>query len=536
MGGLQKIFGVNLWIAFAEHGVACDKNFCPGANHVTNGIECDAAIDFDAKIQPAFGTQLAEATDFVERARDEFLAAKAGIDRHHQDVINHVEHLAERVDGRRGIDDHTGLCPMILDVMKGAIQVDAGFLMHRDPVRAGLHEVRNELVRVLNHEVTIERQVGDFAEGTHDGRTDGDVGNKMAVHDVDMDDGSAAFGGAFNAFRQMGKVSRQNRWCKFDQNLGSRIVRMLVVILPSGTEGCRVEGGGCVLISKRHQIMHMPPTYLPTIFSLVAALMWGCSDFFGGFASKKANAFLFTALVHLSGMIFTGSSAILTGATFPGRHAVIWSLAAGTVGGAALAIFYRALAAGQMGLTAPIGAVLGAALPTIFDIRTEGSPGLVPVAGFLLAGVGVWLISRTEGGIGRPKGLGMAVLAGLGFGCFYVFVRQAGNDSAWWIATISRSASLVVTTTIVLAGGCLKRMSSSTIGFGVACGLLDVGGTVLFVRASQNGRLDFAVVLSSLYPAITVLLARAFLHEHFSRWKAVGMVAAIVAVPMIAAG
>src|SRR3954470_5920400 len=135
-------------------------------------------------------------------------------------------------------------------------------------------------------------------------------------------------------------------------------------------------------------------TYLPTVFSLLAAVIWGSSDFLGGFASKRANAFLFTALVHFSGMVWMGSAAVMTHAEFPGRHAILWALAAGAAGGSALAVFYRALAAGQMGLTAPIGAVLGAALPTIFEIRTEGSPGAVPVIGFLLAGIGLWLISR----------------------------------------------------------------------------------------------------------------------------------------------
>jgi drug/metabolite transporter (DMT)-like permease len=76
------------------------------------------------------------------------------------------------------------------------------------------------------------------------------------------------------------------------------------------------------------------------------------------------------------------------------------------------------------------------------------------------------------------------------------------------------------------------------LGFGVAllAGCIDVTGTFLFVRASQMGRLDTAVILSSLYPALTVLLARMFLGEHFTRWKTVGMVAALLAVPLIASG
>src|SRR5262249_2434871 len=159
--------------------------------------------------------------------------------------------------------------------------------------------------------------------------------------------------------------------------------------------------------------------------SLTAGLIWGGSDFLGGFASRRVNAFLFTALVHLSGMLFMGTLAELTHTAFPSRNAVMWSVAAGGLGGAALARVYGALCRGNMGLAGPIGAVLGAGIPTIVNILTEGSPGAVPVLGFLLAGLGVWLISRPEGGFGRPKGLGTAIAAGIGFGCFYLCVKQA---------------------------------------------------------------------------------------------------------------
>ncbi len=133
-----------------------------------------------------------------------------------------------------------------------------------------------------------------------------------------------------------------------------------------------------------------------------------------------------------------GSVLWLTHAAFPGRASLLWAIAAGSIGGISLAMFYRALASGKMGLTAPVAAVLGAGIPTIVTAFAQGFPGYRHVAGFVLAGIGVWLISRTEGDAGHPEGLGLAVLAGIGFAGFYLCVNQAGNASALWIAWSSR--------------------------------------------------------------------------------------------------
>jgi drug/metabolite transporter (DMT)-like permease len=280
--------------------------------------------------------------------------------------------------------------------------------------------------------------------------------------------------------------------------------------------------------------MAIPAQYIPAAYSLTAVGVWGASDFLGGVGARRANAFLFTAIVHISGMVVMGTIALMVGASFPGHASVVWSLMAGAVGGIALAFFYRSLASGNMGLIAPVAAVLSAAIPTIVTAFAEGLPSPRHLFGFILAGIGVWLISRSEAGIGRPKGLGMAVLAGIGFAGFYLCIHRAGNASALWTATCSRFGSLVVTGAFVLFGRHLRVVPAPVLGIAVVAGILDITGSTVFVRASQLGRLDDAVVISSLYPAITVLLARIFLHEHFSRARTIGMVAALAAVPMIA--
>jgi uncharacterized membrane protein len=278
------------------------------------------------------------------------------------------------------------------------------------------------------------------------------------------------------------------------------------------------------------------------MLSLTAVGVWGTSDFLGGIGARRGNVFLFTSFVHLSGMALAGALAFAIGLPFPDTHSVLWSLAAGAIGGIGLAVFYRGLAIGQMGIVAPVSAVLGAAIATVVAAATEGVPSNRHLIGFVLAGVGVWLISRTEDSVvegserkgGRPRGLGFAILSGSCFAGFFFCIHRAGQGSALWIAVCSRFASFVVTLAIVLVGRQFRVIARPVIAIAIAAGILEITGSVVFVRASQIGRLDATVVLSSLYPAVTVILARIFLKEHFSRARTIGMLAALAAVPMIA--
>ncbi|MGA9472988.1 MAG: EamA family transporter [Terriglobales bacterium] len=288
--------------------------------------------------------------------------------------------------------------------------------------------------------------------------------------------------------------------------------------------------------------MPVPISYLPAMLSLTAVGAWGTSDFLGGIGARRGNVFLFTSFVHLSGMALAGTLAFAIGLPFPDAHSVLWSLAAGAIGGIGLALFYRGLAIGQMGIVAPVSAVLGAALATVVAAATDGVPSNRHLIGFVLAGVGVWLISRTEDSVvegrerkgGRPQGLGFAILSGSCFAGFFFCIHRAGQGSALWIAVCSRFASFVVTLAIVLVGRQFRVIARPVVAIAIAAGILEITGSVVFVRASQIGRLDATVVLSSLYPAVTVILARIFLKEHFSRARTIGMLAALAAVPMIA--
>lgn len=279
--------------------------------------------------------------------------------------------------------------------------------------------------------------------------------------------------------------------------------------------------------------MLAPAQSTSTIFALGTVFSWGVSDFLGGYTARRFEPFLLAGLGHLAGTIYVASLALANHQTVPVISHLAWAALGGACGGLALGVFYRALSR-NMGLAAPLSAVLSAAIPTAFTMITSGMPRSITMIGFALALAGIWLISRPEGGV-RPEGLGLALVAGVGFSLFYIFMDRAGTGAAFWLATASRGSAFVVTAITVFSG---RRFSPSyAAGFGLAllAGCIDVTGTVLFIRAEQTGRLDTAVILSSLYPTVTVLLARLLLKEHFTRWKLVGIAAALAAVPLIAA-
>ena len=286
--------------------------------------------------------------------------------------------------------------------------------------------------------------------------------------------------------------------------------------------------------------MFSPTQIAPAVYSVAAVCIWGTADFAGGIGSRRANAFVLTEFSHVCAFALMFGVAFAGHGEFPSRTSILWALIAGAVGGFSLAIFYRALALGQMALTAPIAALLGAAIPTLADIAMEGAPSRWTVCGFALAILAIWLITRPEesdknGGTGRPAGTGMAALAGVGFACFFLCIHQA-HGSPIWIATISRIGSFTSTAVAVAVTRAPLALDRPRAALGMLAGVLDITASALFVFASQHGRLDEAVVITSLYPAVTVLLARLVLKEHFSRWRLVGLLAALAAVPMIAAG
>ncbi len=270
-------------------------------------------------------------------------------------------------------------------------------------------------------------------------------------------------------------------------------------------------------------------------FALLSALSWGAGDFSGGVAARRHNPYLVAGLVHATGLLFFCLMALLRAEAFAPRD-LPWSLAAGLAGCVGLVFLYRAFQAGQMGLAAPIAGVVGAALAALVGLFLEGLPAPLQQLGFAVGLLGVWLAARSEGAAGSGRGLGHAVLAGLGFGGYFTLIDQV--EGLFWPSALAKLVATGLMLGLVWWMGLWQKARGlrGHLGLVGLAGLLDAGGNLLFLVAAQTGRLDVAAVLSSLYPAFTALLAWGLLRERLSQGQTIGVLLSLVAIALIAAG
>jgi drug/metabolite transporter (DMT)-like permease len=270
-------------------------------------------------------------------------------------------------------------------------------------------------------------------------------------------------------------------------------------------------------------------------FGLGSAALWGAGDFSGGLAARKANVYAVALMAQAAGVVLLVALAVARAEPLPPSSDLGWGAAAGVMGAVGIAALYRALALGRMSIAAPVTAVVTAALPVLLSSISQGFPYPTQTVGFGLAVAGVWLISRSGGASRPPGGTGLALLAGVGFGGFLVFIAQVRPPALFWPLAAAKVSSFFSVLAAARLVGKPRLPATSLLPLAALAGLLDAGGNALFVLAGQRGRLDVASILASLYPAATVLLARFVLGERVSRTQAIGIAAALVAVPLIAA-
>lgn len=269
------------------------------------------------------------------------------------------------------------------------------------------------------------------------------------------------------------------------------------------------------------------------IFGLLASLCWGSGDFNGGLAARRASAASVVIAAYAIGFVLLLILAFIWREPFSSPLDIAWGGFAGLAGAIGLIAFYSALAIGRMGIAAPTSAVLTAALPVFFSALTQGLPNVLQLGGFVLALLAITLISRPERSKGRPKGIGLALLAGCGFGCFFILISRVSHSAIFYPLAMARLTSVFFLLIFVRI-----RRQPVLPGKNVAllvtlAGVLDAIGNAFFVLAAHSGRLDVASVLSSLYPAATVLLAALLLRERVTRVQTVGICLALIAVPLI---
>jgi drug/metabolite transporter (DMT)-like permease len=284
------------------------------------------------------------------------------------------------------------------------------------------------------------------------------------------------------------------------------------------------------------------------LMALAAAALWGGGDFSGGMGVKHAGGTMGAALrvillSHAVSLVALTLMAWWRGDVFPHDAALVWGLVAGATAGIALACFYVALSRGAMGASAALSGLLAAAIPAAVSAGIEGSPGLLQVVGFFVAGLAIWLIAAGPNPEAKAADRGtiwLAVVGGVGFGIYFVALKFAGSAGVIWPLATARMGSLAVCSLLV-AGMALKGnageakvpLTRMVVAWALGAVLLDTSGNLLFIAATRAGRLDVAAVLASLYPASTILLAAWTLHERPTRRQGLGMAVAAAAVVMI---
>jgi drug/metabolite transporter (DMT)-like permease len=278
------------------------------------------------------------------------------------------------------------------------------------------------------------------------------------------------------------------------------------------------------------------------LLGLAAALLYGSGDFLGGMASRRAHVLTVLTLVETAGVI----AALAVAAASPGPASLAglaWGFSAGLVGGLGLIIFYAGLAAGPMSVVAPVSGLVSTVLPVAVALTEGERPGAGVYAGALLCLVAIVLASSAgnTGPARRPGRLGRAIAygtaSGVSFGLFFLLIRNAGQSGEVWPVAAGRIGELaiVLAAAAVLRPGLLRGVGGGIPLVAAGAGVIDVVANICYVAATRTGAFGLAVVLASLYPGVTVLLARVVLGERLRWIQRVGLGLAAIGIVLVAA-
>ena len=278
----------------------------------------------------------------------------------------------------------------------------------------------------------------------------------------------------------------------------------------------------------------MPSSSLGIFSALLAALTWGGADYLGGFAARRLKAFQVLLLVALAGLAAMLLLTFIAGETWLSPTGLLYSTLAGICGSLGITALYRGLTLGNTAFVAPLSAVIGATTPVLFEFVRGNPPEPTQLVGFMLALSGIWLVSRTasEHTVPRFTGWPLALIAGLGFGGFFLLITQVPDESVFMPLVVVKSVTILLALAVLgLRRDGLPSVRHNLVA--LSAGLLDVAGNVLYLLASRWTRLDVAAVLASMSPAVVVMLTRLFTHEAITRWQWMGVAVCISSVVLI---
>jgi drug/metabolite transporter (DMT)-like permease len=269
--------------------------------------------------------------------------------------------------------------------------------------------------------------------------------------------------------------------------------------------------------------------------ALAAAASWGVGDFFGGLKSRSLNPVAVLIVAQPIGLTLLAIWVAVRGQGPPGSS-VLWACLAAVLGTTGLIAFYKGMAAGALSIVAPIAGA-GAAIPVIWGLAHGDHPSGYQELGFATALIGIVLASfeRRPEAARLAAGVGWAAIAMLAFGAYYIPMHEASHGDFLWAAFVFRltSTTLIAAAWLVLRPPSAHRADLPVLA---SIGILDTGGNVFFAAASAKGLVSVVSILASLYPVVTVLLARAVLNERVHRSQELGIVLALAGIVLISAG
>ncbi|HEY5686487.1 MAG TPA: DMT family transporter [Acidimicrobiia bacterium] len=275
---------------------------------------------------------------------------------------------------------------------------------------------------------------------------------------------------------------------------------------------------------------------MAALFSVLSSITFGVSDFIGGLAARRVATLRVVVWSEAIGLATILVAAPLFGPPDIRPVEVAWAAAAGVVGAMGFLFLFEGLAKGRMAVVSPTTAVMGAALPVAVGLVSGERPALLAWLGVGLALPAVWMVSAVGGGSTRRSArLELGVAAGIGFGLFFVFMAQTSEASGMWPLAVARAGALGVMLPLALGRRVDMRWPGAATGLVVAVGVGDIAANAFFLVAVRSGLMSLVAVLSSLYPIVTVLLARFVNHEPLRAAQAAGVVLSMLAVAMISA-
>ena len=277
---------------------------------------------------------------------------------------------------------------------------------------------------------------------------------------------------------------------------------------------------------------------MSVLLSLLAAASYGLSDFNGGLFSRRGGVWAVSLVGQLAGFAVVLTVALVDGGSPTGAD-LAWAVLAGVANGLGTAFLYRGLSSGRMGVVAPVSGVGAVLVPVVVGVVGGERPGSLVWIGVLLALPAIWLVSREPAqgpATGTGSGLTDGVLAGLGFGTLFAALGQIPEEAGFLPLAVNQlvAAAAIIGVALALRADWVPR-NRYALG-GAISGVLGALATGLFQVATHHGYLTVAAVITSLYPAFTVLLAATVLREHVHRTQGYGMALCAAAVVLVAAG